>query len=56
MSGEQGSGNHEVYGLIAEFDGPDRLVEVTQEAYDRGLRLMEAYTPFPVEGLDFALG
>ncbi len=58
MSGVQGSDNHEheVYGLIAEFDGPDRLVEVTQEAFDRGFRLMEAYTPFPVEGLDFALG
>ncbi len=56
MSGERNPDNHEVYGLIAEFDDPNRLVEVTQSAYDRGFRLMEAYTPFPVEGLDLALG
>jgi len=46
----------EVYGLMAEFDDPDRLVEVTRDAYGRGFRQMEAYTPFPVEGLDHALG
>ncbi len=46
----------EVYGLMAEFDDPGLLIEATQHAYDRGYRMMEAYTPFPVEGLADALG
>ena len=46
----------EVYGLMAEFDDPERLIEVTQHAYDRGYRMMEAYSPFPVDGLADALG
>ncbi len=41
---------------MAEFDDPDALIEATQHAYDRGYRLMEAYTPFPVEGVAEALG
>lgn len=44
------------YGVIAEFDNPDDLIAATQHAYDRGFRLMEAYTPFPVHGLPDALG
>jgi hypothetical protein len=45
-----------VYGIMAEFTDPDALIEATQHAYDRGYRLMEAYTPFPVDGLAEALG
>ena len=45
-----------VYGLMAEFDRPEDLVEATRHAYERGYRLMEAYSPFPVEGLAEALG
>src|SRR5579884_2497608 len=44
------------YGIIAEFAEPDDLIEATQDAYDRGYRMMEAYTPFPVHGLPEALG
>lgn len=46
----------EVYGLLAEFDDPDRLVAATKTAYEKGYRSIEAYAPFPVEGLDHALG
>ena len=45
-----------IYGLMAEFDSPDDLVEATRSAYEHGYRMMEAYTPFPVEGLAEALG
>jgi hypothetical protein len=45
-----------VYGLMAEFLRPDDLIEATQHAFDRGYRMMEAYTPFPVDGLAEALG
>ena len=44
------------YGLMAEFDRPDDLLEATRRAYERGYRMMEAYTPFPVDGLAEALG
>ena len=45
-----------VYGLLAEFDKPEDVVAATRDAYDTGIDIMEAYTPFPVEGLAEALG
>jgi hypothetical protein len=45
-----------VYGLMAEFDHPEAVLEATRQAYERGYRMMEAYSPFPVEGLAEALG
>ena len=39
------------YGLMAEFDSPTAIVEATRRAYAEGYRQMDAYTPFPVEGL-----
>lgn len=47
---------HDVYGLIAEFTEPEALLRATRTAYSRGYRIMEAYTPFPIEGLAEALG
>jgi len=44
------------YGLMAEFDTPAQLVAAAQKAYADGYRKMDAYSPFPVEGLDDALG
>jgi hypothetical protein len=45
-----------VYGLIAEFDDPEHVVEATRSAYATGYRAMDAYAPFPVHGLAQALG
>jgi hypothetical protein len=45
-----------IYGLLAEFDSPDALVEAARHARQAGYRKMDAYTPFPVEGLHEALG
>jgi hypothetical protein len=44
------------YGLMAEFESPDALVDATRRAFDAGFRRMDAYSPFPVEGLAEALG
>jgi Protein of unknown function (DUF3341) len=44
------------WGLLAEFESPERLVEAAASAKALGLRKIEAYTPFPVEGLREALG
>ena len=45
-----------VYGLMAEFEDPASLVTATRRAYQEGYRRMDAYSPFPVEGLAEALG
>lgn len=45
-----------LYGLLAEFDSPDELLEATEKAYQAGYRKMDGYTPFPIEGLPEALG
>ncbi len=44
------------YGLIAEFDQPEPLLEAAVRARDAGYRHMDAYTPMPVEGLADAIG
>jgi hypothetical protein len=41
---------------MAEFDRPEELRSAAQQAYADGYRRMDAYTPFPVEGLAEALG
>jgi hypothetical protein len=45
-----------IYGLLAEFDAPEKVVRAARQAYAEGYRRMDAYTPFPVEGLAEALG
>jgi hypothetical protein len=45
-----------LYGLLAEFDSPVELLAAVRRAYEAGYRRMDAYTPFPVEGLAAALG
>jgi len=46
----------ELYGLLAEFENPAQLLEASKKAYEAGYRNMDAYTPFPVEGLAEAVG
>ena len=45
-----------MYGLMAEFDTPEQLMTAAESAYEAGFRNMDAYTPFPVEGLSDAIG
>ncbi len=45
-----------LYGLMAEFDGPDDLLEAARRAYEEGYRRLDAYSPFPVPGLAEAIG
>jgi hypothetical protein len=45
-----------IYGLLAEFTDPNTLVTATRQAYAKGYRRMDAYTPFPIEELSDALG
>ena len=45
-----------IYGLLAEFDSPSEIVKAAEAAHAAGYRKMDAYTPFPVEGLPEAIG
>lgn len=45
-----------IWGLIAEFDTPTQIVVAARKAYAAGYRRMDAYSPFPVEGLSEAIG
>lgn len=48
--------NSPIYGLLAEFHTPEELLAAARRAYQLGYRRMDAYSPFPVEGLAEAIG
>lgn len=43
-------------GLLAQFDDPDSLVEACDQARQAGYTKTDAYSPFPVHGIDPAIG
>jgi len=45
-----------VFGIVAEFESGAALLRAARATYDRGFRDMDAYTPYPVEGLAKAIG
>jgi hypothetical protein len=45
-----------IYGLLAEFERPSDLIEAVARTRQAGYRRIDAYTPYPVEGLAEALG
>ncbi len=45
-----------LYGLLAEFAEPAQVLTATRRAWEEGYREMDAYSPYPVEGLATALG
>jgi len=47
---------HALYGVLAEFRSADELLLAVRAAQSAGRSGVEAYAPFPVEGLSDALG
>ncbi|MGE5615302.1 MAG: DUF3341 domain-containing protein [Bacillota bacterium] len=45
-----------LYGLMAELASAEKLVEAARRARDMGYERVEAYSPFPIEGLAEAVG
>ena len=45
-----------IFGLLAEFASAQALLTATHQAHEKGYRHMDAFSPFPVEGLAEALG
>jgi hypothetical protein len=45
-----------IYGLMAEFDSASDLVAAADRTREAGYKKIDAYSPFPVEGLAEAIG
>ncbi len=44
------------YGVIGDFDSPEALLRAIRTARTAGYTKFEAYTPFPIHGIDDAMG
>ncbi|MCO6043040.1 DUF3341 domain-containing protein [Aeoliella sp. ICT_H6.2] len=45
----------QVIGVLAEFSGPEELVAGARAIREKGYRRVEAFSPFPIHGIDEAL-
>jgi hypothetical protein len=51
-----GVGEGELYGYLAEYDTPGELIEAARRVRDAGYTDFDCYSPFPVHGIDPAMG
>lgn len=45
-----------LYGIMAEFDSPEHLVQAAEKTRHAGFKRFDAFTPHPVEELHHAMG
>jgi hypothetical protein len=45
-----------IYGVMGEFETPEKLLHAAEKVREAGYRRFEAYSPFPLEGLSEAMG
>jgi hypothetical protein len=45
-----------IYGVVGEFENERQLIQAAKKSREAGIKHVEAYAPFPVEGLSEALG
>jgi len=45
-----------LYGALARYAGPVELLDAVRRLHARGYRRLDAYSPFPIHGMDQALG
>ena len=44
------------YGIMAEFNDPQSLLDAANAAREAGYKEIDAYSPFPIHGLSDAIG
>jgi hypothetical protein len=44
------------YAIMAEFETPAATLHAAQKVYDAGFRNWDVFTPFPIHGMDRAMG
>jgi hypothetical protein len=45
-----------LFGLLAEYESPGRLLDAARKVRDAGFKSWDCHSPFPVHGLDRAMG
>ncbi|HTP67845.1 MAG TPA: DUF3341 domain-containing protein [Dongiaceae bacterium] len=45
-----------LHGVMGEFDTPEQLIAAAKKTREAGYKHVEAYTPFPIEGLSEHIG
>jgi ActD protein len=45
-----------IHGVMAEFETPEQLLSAARKARAAGYKHVDAFTPFPIEGLSEAIG
>jgi Protein of unknown function (DUF3341) len=48
--------NENLYGLVAEFETPEQILNASHKAREAGYTALDAFSPMPVEGLAEAVG
>ena len=48
--------NPQPYGILAEYDTPADVMHAAEKVRDAGFRRWDVFTPFPVHGMDRAMG
>ena len=46
----------QVYGILARFDNPEKLLSAAQKVRESGFKKFDCHTPYPMHGLDDAMG
>jgi len=54
--GSPATPSQQIYGLLAEFETPAAIFAAAERVRDAGYRWWDCHTPFPVHGLDRAMG
>ena len=47
---------HKVYAMAAEYESPSALFEAAKIVRDAGFKRWDVYSPFPIHGMDKAMG
>ncbi len=50
------AGDGALYGVLAEYDTPGELIEAARKVRDAGYTEFDCFSPFPVHGIDEAMG
>ena len=50
------STNNNLYAVMVEFDSPSLLIEAVKKVRDQGFKKWDVHTPFPIHGMDEAMG
>jgi hypothetical protein len=55
MTMTESTASQNIFGMMVSFDNPNALIKAAEAARKAGYRRIDAYSPYPVEGLSEAL-